>query len=106
MRTSVSTAPCGGKMLGTRPRGGRSTSEYDRGSEVGGRGSGLGSERGLGEAINNASSYTPVSSICRSGIERTSKSNRSRTSDLSDGVRGLEKTCIEAKGSVASKRGA
>ena len=34
--------------------GGRSTSEYGRGSEVGGRGSGLGLERGLGEAISNA----------------------------------------------------
>ena len=81
-------------------------SEYNRVSEVGGQGSGLGSERGLGEAISNASSYTPVSSICRSGIGRTSKSNRSRTSDLSDGVRGSEKTCIGTKGSVAGKRGA
>ena len=35
-----------------------------------------------------------------------SKSDQSRTSGLSDGVRGSEKTCIEAKGSVASKRGA
>ena len=43
-------------------------SEYDRGSGVGGRGSGLGSERGLGEAISNASSYTPVSSIFKGGI--------------------------------------
>ena len=60
----------------------------------------------FGEAISNASSYTPVSSICRSGIGRTSKSNRSRTSDLSDGVRGSEKTCIEAKGRVTGKRGA
>ena len=49
-------------------KGGRSTSEYGRGSEVGGRGSGLGSERGLGEAISNASSYTPVSSVCKRRI--------------------------------------
>ena len=56
-------------LLGTRPKGGgRSTSEYDRGSEVGGRGSGLGSEQGLGEAVSNTSSYTPVSSICKGGI--------------------------------------
>ena len=31
-------------LLGTRPKGGRSTSEYNRGLEVGGWRSGLGSE--------------------------------------------------------------
>ena len=55
-------------LLGTRLKGGPEYVGVRSGSEVGGRRSGLGSERGLGEAISNASSYTPVSSICKGGI--------------------------------------
>ena len=75
-----------------------------RRSEVGGQAWGRSEDLAKLLATPRATRRCPL--FARSGIGRTSKSNRSRTSDLSDGVRGSEKTCIGTKGSVAGKGGA